>query len=97
MEKLLAIFNLFRKGSEVGNPEAWKHGQITVSIMAAFVLALVNLSKSFGYDLPVDAATANTIGAGLLAGVNVVLTVTTSKKIGLSASTRTNTNKDEDQ
>lgn len=89
MDKLIALWGLFRKGDAVSNPAAWKAGQITITMLGALVMAVLNLGKSFGYDFPIDQEAANTIGAAILAIVNGVLTVTTSKTIGLPAKDNT--------
>ena len=81
--KAKAGLALFRVGSEVANAEKWKAGQIQGTLVAAFILAAVNLAEAFGYRLPVSADAANAIGAGLVAGVNVVLTAVTSARAGL--------------
>jgi len=85
MEKFLAILSLFRKGSEVGNPESWKTGQVTANAVGGFILALVTVANDFGANLPVSDAQALAIGGGFFALVNVVLTVVTSKRAGLPA------------
>lgn len=83
MGKIAALWNLFRAGEQVQDPARWKGHQITANLVGGVLLAAVNVSRAFGYELPVDEHTANTIGAGVLAVVNVVLTVTTSAKVGV--------------
>lgn len=83
MGKIAALWNLFKAGEQVDDPAKWKGHQITANALGAGILASVNLVKSFGYELPVDEATANTIGAGVLAVVNVILTITTSRHVGV--------------
>lgn len=85
MNKLSALFNLFRKGSSVSDPAAWKNRQITATVLGAFILALINVLAAFGYALPVDTETANAIAGGIIAFINVLLTVTTTDKVGLPA------------
>lgn len=85
MEKLTAIWGLFRQGESVADPAKWKAGQITATVLGGVLMALVNLAAAFGHPLPVDTSTANSIGAGILACVNVVLTVTTCPHMGLPA------------
>lgn len=85
MNKLSALFNLFRKGSSVSDPAAWKNKQITATVLGAFILALINVLAAFGYALPIDTETANAIAGGIIAIVNVLLTVTTTEKVGLPA------------
>lgn len=85
MNKLSALFNLFRKGSSVSDPTAWKNKQITATVLGAFILALINVLAAFGHALPVDTETANAIAGGIIAFINVLLTVTTTDKVGLPA------------
>lgn len=83
--KLGALWALFRKGEEVSDPEKWKSRQITGTMLAGLLLAIIHLAKTFGYDIPMDEDTASTIGVGVIAAANVVLTMVTSKKAGLQA------------
>lgn len=83
MEKLKALFNLFRKGAAVANPSAWKSGQITATVLGAALIALIQLLGVFGVSIPMDADTATAIAGGVVAGVNFVLTLITSKHAGL--------------
>lgn len=85
MEKLKAMLQLFRQGSVVADPTKWKERQITATVLAGVILALVHLLSVFGVAIPLDMDTANAIAAGIIAIVNVVLTVTTTDKIGLPA------------
>ena len=84
-EKLKSLYDLFRKGQELANAESWKRHQIKANVLGGFILALVALIKVFGYELPVDENTAMSVAGGIIAIVNVVLTITTSKKVGLPA------------
>ena len=84
MGKLMSIWGLFRQGESVADPAKWKTGQITATILGGVVLAGVHVAKAFGVDLPVDTETATAIGGGVLAVVNVVLTITTSKTVGFA-------------
>ena len=83
MEKLKSLFLLFRKGAAVANPQKWKERQITVTLLAAFIVALIQVLTVFGVALPVDTETANMLAAGVIGIVNVVLTMTTSTVVGL--------------
>jgi uncharacterized membrane protein len=75
----------FRKGQIVANPEAWKKGQITVAILTPLILGSCSILSYFGIDLQVDETLANQIALAIISVVTVVLTITTTKKIGLSA------------
>jgi hypothetical protein len=81
--KLKALFAVFRQGAAVANPKAWKQGQITATILGGFFMALVTAAKAFGYDIPLDNDTALAVAGGLVAGANWILTIVTSKHVGL--------------
>jgi hypothetical protein len=90
MNKLIALFSVFRKGKEVANPEAWKNGQITGSVIAGLLAAIVALAKTFGYDLPLSDADILSIGTSIVVivglFVNPAITIASSKKVGLPTS-----------
>lgn len=81
--KLKALWGLFRRGQEVANPAAWKAGQIGVTAMAALLVAALQAAAAFGVAIPADENQVTAIAGGLVALVNVVLTVVTSKRVGL--------------
>ena len=83
MNKLMALFDLFRKGVSVSDPVLWKTRQIKSTVLAAFILAVINVVAVFGYSIPIDTETANLIAAGIIALVNTILTITTTNKIGI--------------
>lgn len=83
MNKLIVLFDLFRKGVSVSDPVLWKTRQIKSTVLAAFILATINVAAVFGYSIPIDTETANLIAAGIIALVNTVLTITTTNKIGI--------------
>ena len=83
MNKLMVLFDLFRKGVSVSDPVLWKTRQIKSTVLAAFILAVINVAAIFGYSIPIDTETANLIAAGIIALVNTVLTITTTNKIGI--------------
>jgi hypothetical protein len=84
MQGIVMLLNLLRKGNEVADVSAWKSGQISVNSVGALLLAVAAVVKHFfGLDLGMDDATALTIGGGVIAVVNVVLTAITSKRAGI--------------
>jgi len=85
MNKLAALWGLFRQGEAVANPAAWKAGQITVTLVAGLLIAAAHVSEAFGYALPINQSDADAIAGGIIAIANVMLTVCTSKTIGLPA------------
>lgn len=82
MNKLMLLLSAFRKGNELADSAKWKSRQITSTAIGAFIIALIQLAKALGYDIPLDSETATAIGAGILGVVNVALTILTSKRIG---------------
>lgn len=83
MDKFYSLFNLFKQGQAVADPKAWKNRQISVTVLAGVILAVINVLSSFGLSVPIDVETANAIAGGVIAVVNVVLTLTTSDKVGI--------------
>jgi hypothetical protein len=93
MNKLLAAFQVYKKGNVVANPTAWKNGQITGSILAGLFGALIALAKTFGYDLPLSDDQLLTIGGAVVAiaglFLNPTATVVSSDKVGVQSSDQT--------
>lgn len=83
MGKLASLWNLFRKGDAVSDPEKWKRRQITATMLGGAIFAVLNVAKNFGYDLQIDEGAADAVAVGALVLINGVLTVTTSKTVGL--------------
>lgn len=83
VSKLKALWSLFKAGEAVADPAKWKARQITTTMLAGLIVAAVQLAKVFGLEIPIDTETATVIAAGLLAVVNTILTITTSKTVGL--------------
>jgi len=81
--KLTSAWNLFKKGGEVSNPGAWKNATIVADFLAALVVFLAEFNI---IDLRsvVDSQTLNTIALGGIAVGNIIATVITSKKVGIS-------------
>lgn len=83
MNKLITILQLFKQGFAVSDPKKWKERQITVTVLAAFIVALIQVLLVFGVSVPIDVDTANAIAAAVIGVVNIVLTLTTSSTVGL--------------
>jgi hypothetical protein len=83
ISKIKPLIMLFRKGKVVADPAAWKAGQITSTALVAFIWALVEVARAFGYEIPIDSDSADGIAVGIIAAVNLVLTITTSDKVGV--------------
>lgn len=85
MGKIIAIIDLFRKGSAVADKEAWKKGQIGTTVIAGLLVAIANVAAAYGYPLPISEDVATQIGAGVIGVVNLICTYTTSESVGLLA------------
>lgn len=83
LQKTANILNLLNKGQSVADPALWKSRQVTTNTLAAAIVAAVNVAKTFGLDLGIDTETANAIALVALAAFNGVLTITTSKTVGI--------------
>ena len=83
MNKFTALLNLFRKGSAVADPAAWKKRHITTAALAGVILAAVHALEAFGYALPIDADDAAVLAASVLVLADLVLVPVTTEKIGL--------------
>ena len=88
LQTLKAILDLFRKGKEVSNPEAWKYGQITVGAISALLVSILGLAKLKGYDLGLTTDQINNI-ALIIVTINglfhPIATVISTTKVGLPA------------
>jgi hypothetical protein len=83
IKKIKTAMQLMKAGKVVADPAKWKARQITSSMLVAAIWALVNAASAFGVEVPLDAETIDGLAIGILSLVNVVLTVTTTDKIGL--------------
>lgn len=88
-EKVKAVVNLpkvFQEGKMVANPEAWKKGQITTSLLAGFFASILAVADLFGYQLAgVSQEQLLIIATGILTAFgifNPVATVISTDKIG---------------
>jgi hypothetical protein len=72
-------WQLIYKGYELSNAAAWKNVQNAINIIAGILFVVIQ-----SYQLPIDKDTVNLLAGGIVAVVNIVLTVVTSKKVGLN-------------
>ena len=85
IKKAKAAITLLQKGKAVSDPAKWKARQITATALTGAFWAAIQAAEAFGYALPVDEATVDSVAIGFLALVNWVLTLSTSKKVGLQS------------
>lgn len=83
IKRAKAAFKLLQKGKAVADPAKWKSRQITATAITGAIWAAVQAAEVFGYAVPLDEATVDSVAVGVLAVVNWVLTLSTSDKIGV--------------
>ena len=83
IKKAKAAITLLQKGKAVSDPAKWKARQITATVLTGAFWAAIQAAEAFGYALPVDEATVDSVAIGFLALVNWVLTLSTSEKVGM--------------
>jgi hypothetical protein len=83
MNKLLAFFDLFRKGSEVADPALWKNRGAAVIAVTALIYALLQVAKAYGYDFNLSPEDVGGIAVGVVAVVSLLVTYITSSKVGI--------------
>jgi phage portal protein BeeE len=83
MEKLLAILAVFRQGNAVADPVVWKNRGMLIAALVAVLAAAERVAAAFGYPLGVTDSDNAAIAAGVAAVYHLVLTATTSDKVGL--------------
>ena len=82
-KKAKVAFTLLQKGKAVADPAKWKSRQITATMLTGVIWAAIQVAEAFGYAIPVDETTVDSVAVGVLAAVNWVLTLSTSEKIGM--------------
>ena len=83
IKRARAAFTLLQKGKVVADPAKWKSRQITATALTGAIWAAIQAAEAFGYAIPVDEATVDSVAVGVLALVNWVLTLSTSEKVGV--------------
>ena len=85
MSKLIALLDLFRKGNAVADPALWKTRQIKATLLLPVFGALIVALRAFGWEVPIDDTETTQLVTGLVVLLNLVLTLTTTDKVGLPA------------
>lgn len=85
IKRAKAAYTLLQKGKAVADPAKWKSHQITATALTGVIWAALQVAEVFGYAIPVDEQTVDSIAVGILALVNWVLTLSTSEKVGLQS------------
>lgn len=90
MQKLLILWQALHEGYEVTDPQKWKNGTIKANSIAVLLSAIL----MFIDDTSINNEQITTIAAGIIAGVNIVMHILTSKKVGLSSHNDNSTNQE---
>ena len=85
IKRAKAAYTLLQIGKAVADPAKWKSHQITATALTGVIWAALQVAEVFGYAIPVDEQTVDSIAVGILALVNWVLTLSTSEKVGLQS------------
>ena len=80
MSKLRNIIDIMQYGGAVADPANWKKRQISATVIGGLIWAVLGIT---GYDEQIGGETVDAVAVGLLALVNAILTIATSKKAGL--------------
>jgi len=83
IKKAKAAITLLQKGKAVSDPAKWKSRQMTATALTGVIWAVIQAAEAFGYAVPVDEATVDSVAVGVLAVVNWLLTLSTSEKVGV--------------
>ena len=83
IKQIRSAYKLLKKGQAVTDPAKWKNRQITVTAITGAIWAAIQVAEAFGYAIPLDDQTVDAVAIGILSVVNWVLTLSTTKKIGL--------------
>tara|TARA_R110002167_G_scaffold259167_1_gene465656 strand:+ start:147 stop:401 length:255 start_codon:yes stop_codon:yes gene_type:complete len=83
IKRAKAAYTLLQKGKAVSDPAKWKSRQITATALTGAFWAGIQAAEAFGYAIPVDEQTVDSVAVGILALVNWLLTLSTSEKVGM--------------
>ncbi|WP_297500454.1 glycoside hydrolase family 73 protein [Ferrovum sp.] len=83
MQKLFALWSVFKVGQSVANPTLWKTGAITVSLLAPVLLKLGEVFQTFGIGIMVTNEQAAMLAGGVVAFTNIVVHLVANKDMGL--------------
>jgi len=84
--KLGKFWDLLQYGKQVGDIAFWKQAQaVGQPVIAGLLITIVGLLKGTKYEVPLDDATASMLGGTVFFIVNAILTLITSKHVGIGA------------
>ena len=82
---MFRFLEVFEKGSKLFNSAAWKRGDITVSVLAGFLIAVVQLAGGLypAINQYITQDVINAVAVVLLAIVNPLIHIATSRSMGV--------------
>jgi hypothetical protein len=86
IKTVVSLPKVFQEGKMVANPEAWKKGQITASLLAGFFASVIAIADLFGYQLAgISQEQLLTVATGIITAFGIfhpIATVISTDKIG---------------
>lgn len=85
------VFKAISVGKELKNKEVYKNLQVLTNIISVLVVFAINASKFLGYEIPITEELTNTLSGAIASLVfvgNAVITLATSKTVGLPSETK---------
>jgi len=83
MSKLMALFDLFRKGATVSDPALWKNRSGLIIALAAALSAAVGAARAFGYDVQVTTVDLRNVAETIAIVAGLFGVYATSDKVGI--------------
>ena len=75
---MFKLLKVLRHGERLTHVETWKNGQLAINALTGLLVILVNMVPTF----EASETQVTSIAGGIVAAVNVYLTMATSKKVG---------------
>ena len=82
MNKLIALWNLFKVGQAVDNPTLWKKGAITVTLLSPVILKLSAVLQTFGLSVAITDEQSALLAGGIVALTNVIVHCVANPDVG---------------
>jgi hypothetical protein len=83
MQKLIALWNLFKVGQAVDNPTLWKQGAITVTLLSPLILKLGDVLQAFGLNVAITNEQSALLAGGIVVFTNLVVHVVANPDVGI--------------
>lgn len=84
-DKIKLFYSAIQLGNELASPEKWKSGYIDASKIVLALTTIVGILHAFGVKIDVDTQTIFEVGTGIYAAVSWIITLATSKRVGIPA------------